>query len=247
MSGISYKGIYAIYINEKPYVGKDSNIFQSNRLTQHLMYLRRGSHYNKDMQKDYDTYGEDSITYSMLTFSKKYSENELRELEQFYVNKLDSFNNGYNETEGGVGMFGYKYSDEKKENRSIRFTGEDNPTSKLTNAEFYEIVDLLKKGYTNEEIGELYSIHDRYVSLIRHKKRFKRLWGMIDYTPSESTKGKENRKLSYQDYKHIRQMIEKGCKNKDIEDEYNLASGSGSRLRHGKLYADFYEKYHNEK
>lgn len=238
-----YKGIYAIYINGKPYVGKDSNIFQTRRLTNHLAFLRNGTHHNKGMQKDYNKYGEESITYSILTFSRSYSEQDLRKLEQKFVEKLDSRNNGYNETDGGVGMLGYKYSQEVIIKRSESNSGENNANSKITNEEFYQIVELLKKGYTNEEIADLYGLHDRYVSLIRHKKRFKRLWDKIDFTPTTSTKGKENRMLSFEDYTSIMAMFENGAKNKEVEEAYKLSSGTGSRLKHGKIYADFYAKY----
>lgn len=174
------------------------------------------------MQKDYDLYGEKSLKYSILTFSRDY-------------------------TEGGVGMWGYKQSSAQVEKMSEKLSGENNPGSKLTNKEFYELVDFLKKGYTNQEIAELYGLHDRYVSLIRHKKRFKRLWDEIDYTPKESTKGKENRNLTYDDYLYIREMIDNGTTNANIENIFKLSSGTGSRLRHGKLYGDFYTKYINEK
>jgi hypothetical protein len=246
MAKTQYKGIYVIHINGKPYVGKDSNIFQSNRLTSHIGYLRNGNHNNKEMQNDYDEYGEESLIYTMLCFSTNYTEDQLRLLEQEYVEKLNSFNNGYNNTLGGVGMWGYKCTPEQLEKRSIAMTGENNPTSKLTNDEFYQIVDLFKKGYTNDEIAELYSIHSRYVSLIRHKKRFKRLWANINYTPLESAKGKENRNISYITYLEIMNIFKNGGTNSEVERTYNLSGGTGSRLRHGKLYKDFFDRYNNE-
>lgn len=245
MAKSQYKGIYVIHINSKPYVGKDSNIFQSNRLTSHINYLRKGIHHNKEMQNDYDEFGEESLIYTILCFSTNYSEDELRLLEQKYVGKLNSFNNGYNNTLGGVGMLGYKQSPEQLERKSIAMTGENNPTSKLTNKEFYQIVDFFKKGYTNDEIAELYNIHTRYVSLIRHKKRFKRLWEEVNYTPSESTKGKESRNITYTTYIEIMNIIKNGGTNSEVERIYNLSSGTGSRLRHGKLYKDFFNKYNN--
>lgn len=240
-----YKGIYIVYINNKPYVGKDSNIFQSRRLTNHLASLRNGKHNNKRMQDDFNEYGEKAMTYSILCFSRDYTEEELRELEKYYVEKLDSMKNGYNETDGGVGMWGYKFSEESLEKRSINLSGEQNPSSKLTNKEFFEIVDFLKKGYTNEEIADLYGLHSRYISLIRHKKRFKRLWEKVYYIPQISTKQLENRKLSYNLYFEILNKLQNGAKNAEIEREYELSSGTASRLKHGKLYKDFFDKYIN--
>jgi len=53
---------------------------------------------------------------------------------------------------------------------------EKNGMSKLTNAQYLEIIDLLAKGATNKEVSAKHNLHERYVSLIRHKKRLKSLW-----------------------------------------------------------------------
>ena len=53
--------------------------------------------------------------------------------------------------------------------------GQDCSTAKLTDDQVIEIYGLIKQGYTNMQIANIYSIHDRYVSLIRHKKRWQHL------------------------------------------------------------------------
>lgn len=229
-------------------MGKDSSIFQSNRLQNHIAHLKNGRHHSPEMQADFDKYGEDAIEYRILKFGMDIEEEELEELEKYYIEKLDAYNSGYNKTLGGVGMWGYKQSPQQRERMSVMLAGENNPKSKITNEEFYEIVDLLRKGYTNDEIADLYGLHSRYVSLIRHKKRFKRLWKTVeDYEPVKSNKLLQIRKLDYESYVEIMKMIESGCTNVDIQDRFELSSGSGSRIRNGHIYKDFYEKYHGRK
>ena len=52
-------------------------------------------------------------------------------------------------------------------------SGERNGGAKLSNDACLELCYMLKEGFSNREIGEFFGLHDRYVSLIRHGKR----WG----------------------------------------------------------------------
>ncbi|MBU8716505.1 HNH endonuclease signature motif containing protein [Bacillus subtilis] len=58
--------------------------------------------------------------------------------------------------------------------------GESNSMSKLTNMEATNLIYDLIAGMNNVEAGEKYSLHPRYVSLIRHKRRWKTLWDRIE-------------------------------------------------------------------
>lgn len=55
-------------------------------------------------------------------------------------------------------------------------SGQDNPQAKLTNNQAFSLFDDLHKGLTNNELANKYNLHPRYVSLIRHKRRWKKLW-----------------------------------------------------------------------
>lgn len=48
--------------------------------------------------------------------------------------------------------------------------------AKLSEQQVREIILLCLQGVTNKEISLVYHIHERYVSLIRHKKRWKSIW-----------------------------------------------------------------------
>jgi len=58
-------------------------------------------------------------------------------------------------------------------------SGENNSMSKITNEQFIEVVKMFKDGHTNRTIGNRYGLHPNYVSLIRHKKRWRKAWESI--------------------------------------------------------------------
>ena len=59
-------------------------------------------------------------------------------------------------------------------------SGESHALSKITEAEAIEMIRLMKDGYTNKRLAELYPLHPQYISLIRHKRRWKTLWAKLD-------------------------------------------------------------------
>lgn len=67
--------------------------------------------------------------------------------------------------------------------------GESNPGSKLTNDQAYDLINMIKQGFSNKHIGELFKLHPNYISLIRHRKRWAWLWDEIEglYGPERST------------------------------------------------------------
>lgn len=249
MAKLSYKGIYAITINDKSYVGQDSNIFKCKRLQNHITALKKNEHNNTKMQDDFNIYGMDKLTYTILTFSLDYTKEDLNRLEKYYIKELNTYESdfGYNQTLGGIGMLGFVTSTETLEKRSENTSAEKNPNAKITNDQFFEMVELFKQGKSNIEIANIYGLHDRYVSLIRHKKRFKSLWNQVsNYDPINSHFLKDRRRLSYTDFLIIVQMIENGESNEAIQRKFNFASGTGSRIRHKKLYRDYWQRYETE-
>lgn len=50
------KGIYSLKINQKIYIGKDTQIHQKRRLRQHLNLLNQKRHYNRHLQFAFNKY-----------------------------------------------------------------------------------------------------------------------------------------------------------------------------------------------
>jgi hypothetical protein len=54
--------------------------------------------------------------------------------------------------------------------------GQENSGAKLTELEAAKVFECLLKGWCNNTIGKLFKLHPRYVSLLRHGKRWKHLY-----------------------------------------------------------------------
>lgn len=235
------KGIYFLCINKKYYIGKDAYIESNVRIKDHLRALKLNKHYNRKLQNAYNKY---LIIESGIIWSDRCTLDELAEKEIEIIKQYNSYNNGYNLTTGGEGGRGIKFTSEQLLAKSKRVEGEKNPQAKLTDKQFFEIVEHLKNAKTNTEIANLYNLHERYVSLIRHKKRFKSLWKQVDgYTPIKSEAQLRNRgKVTHQMFLEIVALLEGGVTNALIERTYSLSSGTASRIRHRKLYKQWWKR-----
>lgn len=78
-------GIYEIkcLANEKIYIGKAKII--EKRFNQHLYHLKNGSHFNRELQKDFNNFGEAQFIFTIVL---QCSEKELNQKEQFFIKSL---------------------------------------------------------------------------------------------------------------------------------------------------------------
>lgn len=93
-------GIYKIEntINHLVYIGQSVDI--QNRFNEHKLIPFRTwrDTYNYPLYQDMKKYGIDKFTFTVLEECPK---ENLNEKEQYYIQKYDSYNNGYNQTPGG--------------------------------------------------------------------------------------------------------------------------------------------------
>ncbi|UTR05180.1 nuclease [Alkalihalobacillus sp. LMS6] len=241
----SMNGIYFLEIGGAFYIGKDAKIENKSRIKNHLALLKEGSHYNTKLQLAYDHVKE--IDYGVLLTCECTLEG-LIELEIKYIKLYDSYNYGYNLTTGGYGLPGYKFSAKQLAVKSERVIGDRNPMSKLSRDDFHEVVSMLIKGSTNVDIAKKFGLHDRYVSLIRHKRRFVEWWkDYPDYLPINSEGNINARgKVSREVFKEIVYMLRDGKTNAEIERKYGLSAGTGSRIRNKKLYKQWWIRLEEE-
>ena len=95
------KKIYIIKndINDKKYIGQTSKQLEE-RMKQHIIDSKKQKCMNRDLYKDMNKYGIDKFhIYLIETCDNNISD----ELEIYYIDKYDSFKNGYNNTYGGKG------------------------------------------------------------------------------------------------------------------------------------------------
>ena len=93
------KGIYKITNNRtgEVYVGQSFNVFA--RRGKHFKELTLGTHHNKGLQEDHDR--GDTFTFEVLEKMPEATREDLEEREIYYINKFNSFYEGYNQTPGG--------------------------------------------------------------------------------------------------------------------------------------------------
>lgn len=57
--------------------------------------------------------------------------------------------------------------------------GDTNSMAKLTEVDFMKVVLLIEAGFSNSHIGKRFNLHPNYISLIRHKRRWKEGWNEL--------------------------------------------------------------------
>ena len=126
-------------------------------------------------------------------------------------------------------------------------TGEDHHSSKLSNEEVRNVIQLTLDGYTNEEIAEQFCIHSRYVSLIRHKKRQISIWEQYfkDVEPMISDKAAKFRDADTT-MNIVIASLSTTRSNADIAKEFSIDASTVSKIRNGKpskYFLSFILKY----
>ena len=92
------KGIYKFQnkVNNKVYIGQSMNI--EHRYKQHKrLYLNGNNKFYNALCK----YGWDSFSFEIIDTDNKYTRDDLNKLEKYYIEKYNSFFDGYNSTFGG--------------------------------------------------------------------------------------------------------------------------------------------------
>src|SRR3990167_10999519 len=99
----------------KQYVGATSYPMRK-RIREHLCFARTGRKY--PLHEDIRRFGWDKFTIDVVAECAALENRH--ELEQYFIQLLDSHNNGYNRSDGGQGTNGVKYSDEQRKANSER-------------------------------------------------------------------------------------------------------------------------------
>ena len=179
-------GIYTITClkNNKVYVGQSINI--KRRFFVHRSQLKNNHHRNSYLQKAWNKYGEENFVFEV---KETCSKEELDEREIFWIKVLESDkrDKGYNLTNGGDGVRGYKHTKETKEYLSEYWTGrqqgENNTRAILTEQEVKEIVSLLLSHVSFVKIAKQYGVSKATIQMIKEKKMWAYLTKDIVFTP----------------------------------------------------------------
>ena len=95
-----YFGIYSItnVVTGDMYVGQTIQGFEK-RWKSHIRALNRGNHDNEYLQRSWNKYGEGAFKFKAIHYCDELD--ILNDLEKYYIKKYDTYNNGFNMTEGG--------------------------------------------------------------------------------------------------------------------------------------------------
>ena len=162
--GIYY---YKNKINGKLYIGQAKNLHERQKAIKYERYA--GPVFNNALKK----YGLKNFEYGILTHCKI---EELDYYETFYIKRLKTkIPNGYNMTDGGEGVRGVEWSEEKRQKYRIMYSGENNPNfgNKWNEAQRKRASEYMKKRiktegligcHTTETAQKCYEsfIHNKY-------------------------------------------------------------------------------------
>lgn len=155
-------------INGKIYIGMTTKTLEYRRKKHIEKNKNNQTHFKRALRK----YGNDNFTWQILFSSKK--KKELIDKEIFYIKKYDTFNNGYNMTLGGEGLFGFSFNEESKMKMS-----ETHKKRAAADPEYSERSRrILKKMWKNEE----------YAKKMKKgfSERLKRQWKDEEYRKSQT-------------------------------------------------------------
>lgn len=117
----------------------------------HMCALRCGKHYNNHLQRAWDLYGEENFDAAVLELCDI---DRLDDREIYYIDKYNSFKEGYNQTVGGGGIRGVVFSEESKKkmresHRDVSY--EKHPQAKkivlVNTGEIFDCINLAAEKY----------------------------------------------------------------------------------------------------
>lgn len=133
---------------------------------------------NQNLHKAIREYGVKNFELCVL---EDVSDNSiLKDREKFFIDKYDTFNNGYNETIGGSGITGYHHTDETKEkmgksiSASMWKINTPERTAKIRNAQIGRKFTEKHKQHIKESIGNRFGCCNPFYGK-SHKESTRRL------------------------------------------------------------------------
>ena len=154
---IHYIYVITNLINNKQYVGETSLTIE-DRLKAHFQSAKYRLKY--DLYKDMIEYGKSNFKIELLEEFESENRQQEIERESYWIEKLNTYNNGYNNIEKhGYTSIGYKFSDERKEEYSKKFSGENNPMygKKLKDLMSEEQIALWKQHLSEARKGKKFT------------------------------------------------------------------------------------------
>ena len=135
--------IYVItnLINQKQYIGKTTKTIEQRWKT-HIADSKRDNIKNRPLYKAFAKYGINNFIIQELEYC---SAEKASDREQYWINKLDTYHNGYNATLGGDSKHYYNYQEIAKKYLELK-------TLKTTSTFFQCDTDTVRKACLDQNI-----------------------------------------------------------------------------------------------
>lgn len=117
--------------------------------------------------------------------------------------------------------------------------GWDNHISKMGDKDVLKMYNLFRGGCSNDEVALIHGHHSRYISLVRHGKRWEYLY------PDEKLPESFDCEYSRETLLQGVMLLQLGMCNKDISDLLGIERSQVSRLRNRKCFHKFFYWYDN--
>lgn len=162
-------------VNNKVYIGQTSRSI--SRMQEHIYALRGGKHRNKELQRDYNEYGESQFEYSVLDYCSDQA--TMDALEKSYISNARADCGCYNVFSGG--RTGFDVTDEFRKKVSVGNKGKivgpqtrakmaENARKQWNNPEYSETMrNSARRQWTDEEYRKImYDTHIHNPTACRH-------------------------------------------------------------------------------
>jgi len=166
----------------------------AERKYNHFRSLKRGNHRNDFLQRAYNKYGKDNFIFEVIERVEGYEDCLKREI--YWIEKLNTYGNGFNLTVGGEGWIPNQATRDK---RSKSLSGKNNPmygmvgslngNAKMTEYKARKIKKMIAMGFRNRDITEFMNITNNQCSKIKNGIT----WKHITLDEGAQTISKESR------------------------------------------------------
>lgn len=233
--------IYRIHCidNNKDYVGLTNN--PKRREARHWNDLSNGIHDNPHLQKAYNLYGREAFFYEILQ-AYDCTEVEIKQHEQEWIEKLDSYHNGFNCNPGG----------------DLSYL-----PGKLTKEDVFNILAVVEhKGHQGGKLAKIYDVSIKVISNVKTHRSYDRYIDEYEKLPQSE---KDRRYILMNNKYHFTKQLNKSRRRLTAEDVYlllirrdyelpftlkSIANNLGIdesctpfKIYKGQIYNDFYLTY----
>lgn len=215
-------GIYSItnVVTGDMYIGQTIQDFEK-RWKSHISALNRGNHDNEYLQRSWNKYGEDAFKFKAIHYCDELD--ILNDLEKYYIKKYDTYNNGFNMTEGGD-YFLNEIPEEIRKKRLENLKKVNRERSDYTEHQIAKVKEMLSVLENNpisiKKISKLTGVRENIIYSIKN------LDSWIDVRSDLNEKIKQLNFIECRNKKIIEDLYSYNYSLEELCNKYNLAENS---------------------